>query len=416
MISGGSRHAIGNNRGRYPMPNSTDRHTPTAQSSGTVKYVGFYDSGQQGSERRSYCLAATNKMDYVCDALAQAGHEVQIVSPSWAVEHRAIFYRARTTAIGDGKVLTLGPTFGSRHKLLRGMSYLFSLLWLAVWLLTHVRTGETVLVYHTPYLSWPVRLVKRLKRCRIVLEVEEVYQDVTALPRLMVRWEDALLAKADSFILSTDLLVERLQIDDAVTPFVVLYGAYAIPPTLATPEHDGLIHLVYAGTIDLERNDAFRAVEAASYLTGGYMMHIIGFGQADAVEALVARCREISENGMGCPVRYEGVRTGTEYVRYMQHCHIGLCPRATGAAYLHSSFPSKVLSYLSLGLRVISSQNRAIERSRIADRITFYATDDPAQIAAAVHSIDPNDGFSAASAIHALHAEFVRDLARLLAT
>jgi len=54
-------------------------------------------------------------------------------------------------------------------------------------------------------------------------------------------------------------------------------------------------------------------------------------------------------------------------------------------------FPNKVVAYLANGLHVVSSKSRPVQESTLTDFITFYDTDTPESVAAAVLSVPPPD-------------------------
>ena len=51
----------------------------------SIKYIGFYDILRDGVQKRSYSLAWTKKMDYICSVLNQLGYEVELVSPAMGI-------------------------------------------------------------------------------------------------------------------------------------------------------------------------------------------------------------------------------------------------------------------------------------------------------------------------------------------
>jgi hypothetical protein len=117
-----------------------------------IKYIGFYSLHELEFERRACNLAAMNKMDYICSAINRAGYSVNIVSPSWSANKSGL-YRGRKIGVNENKTITLCPTFGAHNKILRALCVIYSLCWLFIYLLLHVKRNEKVLAYHSLWLS-----------------------------------------------------------------------------------------------------------------------------------------------------------------------------------------------------------------------------------------------------------------------
>src|SRR5690606_32357247 len=145
---------------------------------------------------------------------------------------------------------------------------ILALTWLFFYLIRNARKDEKILVYHSIWITIPILLAQKFKKFKIVLEVEEIYQDVKTLHPLLDKWEYKMLAQAHSYLFSTDLLPLKLK---TTKPFVVIYGSYSVHPKIATPPTDGKIHLLYAGIIDFDKRGAVNALESAMYLPENYV-------------------------------------------------------------------------------------------------------------------------------------------------
>lgn len=373
-----------------------------------IKYIGFYNL-TESKVKRVANLAAINKMDYIADAIQQAGCDVHIISPSWSADDdtTAGFHRKETIQICPGKKVTFCPTFHTSNKFTRNIKIVYTLFWLFFWLLKNAKRNEKILLYHVQWLSIPIRLAKKIKGFKLILEVEEIYGDVSAIHPYFYTLENKLLKSADTYIFSTELLVRKLQ---PTIPYYILYGEYKKYQRLSEPTDDGKIHLLYAGIIDTHKAGAFNAVEAANYLTDKYEMHIIGFGD---VELLKDRIENVNKKKC-CKVSYDGLYSGDEYVKYCQRFHIGLSTQNMDGEYLSSSFPSKILSYMALGLVVVSCNIECVKISQIGELIYYYEYNDPKEIAEAIMSIKISKTNDAARIIQKLNKEFVQNLEILL--
>lgn len=115
-----------------------------------------------------------------------------------------------------------------------------------------------------------------------------------------------------------------------------------------------------------------------------------------------------------CGVTYEGCLSGEEYIRFIQSCDIGFSTQNPDAAFNATSFPSKILSYMANGLRVVSIRIPAITTSAIGDYMYYYDEQTLEQIAEAVMEIDLSDGYDGRKIIEQLDKKFKRDMEELL--
>src|SRR5690606_14341456 len=174
-----------------------------------VKYIGFYDVPDSQVKRVSN-LAATNKMDYICDAIIEAGFNVHLISPSWTSANGSFKWLAKETrTLKEGKKITFCPSFVTRNKFTRNIKIIFSLVWLFFWLLKNVKRDEKILMYHVQWRSLAVRWAKKIKKFHLILEVEEIYGDVYAIHPYFYKMEIDLIQSAVEYLFSTDLLEKK---------------------------------------------------------------------------------------------------------------------------------------------------------------------------------------------------------------
>ena len=103
-----------------------------------------------------------------------------------------------------------------------------------------------------------------------------------------------------------------------------------------------------------------------------------------------------------------------EYIKFLQKCDIGLSTQTPNAEYNDTSFPSKVLSYMANGLRVVSIRIKALEKSKISDLLYYYENDSPKEIAKAIKSIDLSQPYNSRNKIQDLDENFIKDIKELL--
>lgn len=370
-----------------------------------MKYLSFYDSSDK--EKRSSCLAATNKMKYICKSLVEVGENVEIISASMASSIGR--FKGRTEQIDDGITLKMFPAFKWGNIFQKLWAKIAASLILFFYLLFHIKRGEKILVYHSLAYMSTLRFTKFIKRFKMILEVEEIYGDV-ACNKKTVKRELSFFKKADAYVFPTELLDNLINVNKK--PSVIIHGTYEVEKICGQHFNDGKIHIVYAGTFD-PRKGGSAAAAAGEYLDEQYHIHIIGFGTENDKKLLINTIKRVNSSAK-CVVSYDGLLSGEEYIKFIQSCDIGLSTQNPDAAFNTTSFPSKILSYMANGLKVVSIKIPAIEQSAIGEYMYYYDKQTPEEIAKAIKRVDINDGYDSRSIIKKLSEEFTNDLGELL--
>lgn len=370
-------------------------------------YIGHFDTVDNKKEQRQYTPSAANKMRYICSAINRAGWNVTIVSPS--VTKGVKCCKGKTVRLNEHTSLKLFFSFGSRHKLERILRFVFMYLQLFFYLLFHARKGQPVLVYHSLLYVNMIRFLKKIKGFKLILEVEEIYADVTGNDRDRKK-EFHLFRYADAFLFPTELLDGP--VNTRHKPATIIYGTYQVEEPRNDLATDDKIHCVYAGTFDPRKGGALAAAAAAS-LSSNYHVHIIGFGsqeQTEQINKVIEDVSAVSRASVSC----DGLLEGENYIRFIQSCHIGLSTQSPDAAFNETSFPSKVLSYLANGLRVVSIRIKSLECSTINNLMYYYDENTPEAIAKAIEDIDFSSDYDSRIVIQELDSKFVNEIGNLL--
>ncbi len=371
-----------------------------------IFYISYY-SPPSATEKRNAVLSAVNKMDYICESLEKNGCEVEIISASQMLEKK--FGKARKEKLTDGTTLKLFSSLPHTNKIVSLVNRAYIKTQMFFYMLKNAKRDSTVIVYHSLGYMSLVKLLKKLKGFRLIIEAEEVYGDVIGNAKATEK-EYNFFKIADSFIFPTELLSEKVNTEKK--PEAVIYGTYHIAKNMSKLFADGKIHCVFSGVLE-PRKGADTAVAAAEYLTGDYHIHIIGFGRDEYIDRINNLISEVSEK-TECTVTFDGKRSGDEYLQFLQSCQIGFVTQNSEAAYNGTSFPSKTLSYLSNGLRVVSVRIKAIETSKVADLMYFYDGDDPEDVANAVKSINFTDDYDSRKEVEKLNHEFSDEISLLI--
>lgn len=370
-----------------------------------MKYLSFYDSSDK--EGRSSCLAATNKMNYICKRLVSIGENVEIVSASMASAKGR--FKGRTEQIADGITLKMFPAFKWGNIFQKLWATIASAWILFFYLLFHVKRKETILVYHSLAYMRTLRVAKFFKRFKMVLEVEEIYGDVTGNSKTVKR-ETSFFKKADAYVFPVGLLNEKINLRNK--PYAIIHGTYEVENDVGEKPNDGRVHCVYAGTFD-PRKGGVAAAAAGEFLDEKYHIHILGFGSETDKKLLIDTIEKVNSRSK-CIVSYDGLLSGNDYIKFIQSCDIGLSTQNPDAAFNATSFPSKILSYMANGLRVVSIKIPAIEQSAIGQYMYYYESQTPQEIAKAIMHVDLNDGYDSRKIISDLDEKFTKEIAELL--
>lgn len=346
-----------------------------------IYYLSFYDA-PGGKHQYRVVTSGANKSRYILDTMSELDISVNILSAGYCEEKKWGVVLPSRRKIND-KQSIYHPLSLCVGKSALGLSIRnwVTLFWLFLKLLS-LKRNDTLIVYHSlayvRYVIW----AKKLKGFRLILELEEIYSDVIGCECSLNR-EKRITEEADGYMFSTELLEEKYNVKNK--PSLVCNGIYRMERRLAERFDDGKIHVVYAGTFD-PRKGGVTAVKAAALLPSNYHFHICGFGSPQEINLIKETVKNVNNKG-NATVTYEGMLTGESFIRFIQQCHIGVSTQDPNAVFNATSFPSKILTYLSNGLSVVSIKIPAIEHSRVSKCLTFYEEQKPETISQAIMKI-----------------------------
>lgn len=370
-----------------------------------IKIVSYY-SDEYSADRRTGSPAAINVINYISDVFGKIGYLTEVISPSWIISGGKGFCAGEKVELGEGKILIKAPSFRKNTGATAFFNKAISRLWITCYLLRNVKRNETIFLYHAPSLMLPINILRAIKKPRIIIAAEELYSDIPRFAKLDREKEIRFLKRQEGYVFPTELLRDRLCENK---PYVIIHGTYRVEPERESGFDDGKIHVLYAGTLNLLKGGAAAAAAAAEYLDERYHVHIIGFGNEDEKKEILDKIEQI-KNRTKAELSFDGLKTGEEYIRFLQSCHIGLSTQNPAAGYNETSFPSKVLSYLSNGLRVVSIRIKALECSAVSDLLYYYDEDTPQSIAQAIAAVDTAEKYDSRSFIARLDERACRGM------
>ena len=370
-------------------------------------YLTYYQPKSITDLKLKISPAGQQKSAYLIEKLDNIGKEYTVIclaeSDTKDGSHRTIEFNMSK----HGKFV-LWKEFAKPNKVAGKLHYYYRRQQLKQFL-SGLNPSDTVIAYHSLQTADIFYTYKRKKGFKFVLELEEIYQDVVNCGAQKAAWERKVITAADGYILATEALSKEIP---AGRPYIVVNGTYHSEPEREGCFNDGKVHCVYAGTFDPTKGGA-AAAAAAEFLPENYHVHILGFGTKEQKKQLQESIASVQKKTK-CTLTYDGLKSGEEYIQFLQKCHIGLCTQIPDAKYTETSFPSKVLVYLANGLRVLSVRIPAVENSAVGGILYYYDKQLPQEIANAIMSIPMEDDYNSRQLLNQLDEDCERNLKRLM--
>jgi glycosyltransferase involved in cell wall biosynthesis len=161
-------------------------------------------------------------------------------------------------------------------------------------------------------------------------------------------------------------------------PVELVPGFVARAGALQTPSTNAGVRFLYSGTLDRTRGLDLVLDTLRHLPEKGWRLDISGWGPLEEQVMQVAHGSQWAGK-----VRFHQSLPPAAYDQLLKACHVGLNPQRASDPISAATSPSKVFTYLSAGLSVISSQ--ASEMQQMCGRAClFYAEETPQALAAAM--------------------------------
>ena len=296
-------------------------------------------------------------------------------------------------------------------KIFRVLNRWFIIAQFFLWCLLHLKKNDQVIVYHSlSYMNY-LLLFRKVIGFSIIGEIEEIYTDVQKNSEKMRASELNFVQSCDKYLFPTHLLDKKYNTEGK--PSVIIHGLYAPERNRNVAFNDRKIHVVYAGTFDVRKGGATAAAAAAAHLPRNFHIHILGFGKKPDEEYLRKVINETAQRAEAT-VTFDGLLKGEDFIQFLQKCSIGLSTQDPTAAFNSTSFPSKVLTYLANGLKVVTIDIPAIRQSDVGGHLFYYSQQTPEEIAKAILKASKEEGFDSRELLRELDKKFVSQLSSLL--
>lgn len=327
-----------------------------------IKLISFYVDSK--CDNRKMFLASNNKLKYIISTLNSLDYIVESYSASRSDDGKFVF----NTDVYGNKYYYL-KSHCSKTKLINKILTLIFKLKYMFFVFKNVKKGDCVFVYHSLFYMKLVKFLKIFKNIKLIYEIEEIYSDVVKNVRKKKK-ELLIFTYADAYLFPSYLFLDLLSINRK--PYVVIHGSYEIPQIKERIKfNDDKVHIVYAGTFNSVKGGVFNAIDCAKYLNEKFVIHILGRGTNEENEIVISKINQLNSTCY-CKIVYEGQLLGEEFFKFLSKCSIGLSTQKSDGDFNNSSFPSKILTYLSCGLRVISNDIEAVRTSDIGEKVFYY--------------------------------------------
>jgi len=169
-----------------------------------IHYVAYYST--KDSDRIAN-YAGEDKVDYICESLIALGYDVRIVSNA---KSRKKFLPTENIELDTGAHLRIFASLPYINVLIHAFDVLWGYLQLIAYILFNVKNEDTVIVYHSLGYRNVFSLIRKFKKFRYVLEVEELFQYIDASKSSFKKNEDIVFKVPDGFMFSNEILAQRV--------------------------------------------------------------------------------------------------------------------------------------------------------------------------------------------------------------
>lgn len=376
-----------------------------------IHYITLW--GENNINRKlSYSPAGLKKAKYIVEVLSRIDHTKIISFASGGKKWNGL-YKKTNINWKNNIDIEYCFTFGSSNKVCRLIERILNIIQMMVYFIK-VPQNDIIVIYHERYFRHAIKFLKFFKKTKIILEIEEVYTLAGNYPKKMINNELDSFRYADAYILVNDLLRSILNLESN-KPYCISYGPYQIyKVNQESSVKDGKIHVVYAGVIDRIKKGAEMAIKSGRYLPENYCLHIAGFGLKSDIE-YIKTLIETENKESKCEIRYEGYLEGLSYDNLISNCTIGLSTQVSGEYnFSETSFPSKIINYLSYGLTVVSTKIKVLESCELSNLLSFYSSDNPQLIAEAIINCPIVEKSTAQEKIKTLDKNFESNLKNII--
>jgi len=182
----------------------------------------------------------------------------------------------------------------------------------------------------------------------------------------------------DGAILAHPLLAARLL---PTTPKIVVPGFYFPLDSSDKPSFKNVVRFIYAGTLDSVRGVDLLLDVIPCLPKSGWRLDITGSGP---LESRVRETASLHSNAN--KVYFHSILSEKDHSALLHQAHIGLNLQISADPISSVTFPSKIFSYLSAGLLILSTKASSVE-DQLKDACLYFDAETSEAIARAITKV-----------------------------
>ena len=347
-----------------------------------IFYIGHYVDPNNPLKYK-IAMSGVAKMEYIIYALKRAGFYINVYSLAPYIEGEYYWTSNCSSLIDENEKINYPFCFRESSFIFKVINRIIIYSQFLFFCLFKIKKSDKILVYH----SWQYRYIINILRMlgkKFYFEIEEIYNAAWNKNNDLISKEILFLQKSSGYIFINDIIADKCGFEKNIG--IVCYGDYRIKKK-NNILRDKTIRLIYAGFIGDKSEDVYLALEVMQYLPIYYELGIIGYGSTQHINDLENRIEELNILLKRNAIHYDGCLYGKAYEEYVSGFNIGLCPRRLSNDLSDYTFPSKVLSYLGLGIIPVCARLSCLEKSKIANDIYFFKSLEPSEMAKVIINI-----------------------------
>lgn len=270
------------------------------------------------------------------------------------------------------------------------INLLIYFIYIALFLVRHVKKNDKIILYNlTPKQALPILLMKKIIGYELILELEELYSHKRysfLKNRLNIFVEFFGFRIPDKFIVVSSYLTKFIP---KSKEYIVNFGYPSNKEiTKSNSSNDNGVTILYSGRLDVE-GGIEDLLEALEYIDFECNIIITGKGP------LAEKVSNIKIKNSLIKFKYYGFVDDLHYAEILNESSICLNPIKITNRFDNASFPSKVLTYLSHGKIVVSTNFYALKDlpKELRENIVVY--EDVATLLKSIkyanHKVDKNN-------------------------
>ena len=274
-----------------------------------------------------------------------------------------------------------------------------------------------IIIYHS-FLFLPLIVLLRLTGNEFILQVNEVFSRAGSHNPLIYKvFEKIMFYFSSGYILAASPLSKHLP----QHKLKHLKEIPLIPGPIFNSEYadvvgdNNICRLVYAGVVDRKKvGGAFIAVELANLLDDArYSLDIYGYGMKHDIQDLELQINSCNLESR-TKVRYLGSLAHADLINKLVNYDVGLATQYIGTSFSASSFPSKILTYLSAGLHTISASSPPVREWSFSNVIYIYSDKNLVDLVSHIKSLEVVDKSRVRKNISLIRGSMLTSLGKLI--